>query len=122
LHPVTIALERTFLAYIRTSVAFAMLGVLIAQLFSIQHAQAHDPVFGFYRVGLPMACSCYGVAIVTALLGAYRFWRQQNAMANSKVHAGGWELKVIGLLTTVVGAFPYFGFLHCSGSDSFLCH
>jgi predicted branched-subunit amino acid permease len=81
-----------------------MLGVLIAQLFSIQQAQAHDPVFGFYRVGLPMACSCYGVAIVTALLGAHRFWRQQSAMANSKVHAGGWELKVIGLLTTGVGA------------------
>lgn len=83
-----------------------MLGVFIAQLFSLQHMMSnnisHDPVFGFYKVGLPLACTCYGVSIVVSLLGAYRFWRQQSAMANSKVHVGGWEVNTVGIFTALV--------------------
>ncbi|KAL1959195.1 hypothetical protein VTO42DRAFT_2700 [Malbranchea cinnamomea] len=93
------ALERTFLAYFRTSLTFAILGVFIAQLFSIQRRVHHDPEFGFYKVGLPLSCACYGVAIIVSLLGAHRFWRQQQAMANSKVYAGGWDLNAVGILT-----------------------
>lgn len=96
------ALERTYLAYIRTSVAFALLGVLIAQLFSLQHSHIHHPQFGFYKVGLPLSCICHGFAIVIALAGSCRFMRQQQAFARGKVHASGWELMMIGGLTTAV--------------------
>ncbi|EDN07744.1 predicted protein [Histoplasma mississippiense (nom. inval.)] len=91
------ALERTFLAYIRTSLAFAFQGALIAQLFSLQNRQDQDDTpFGFHAVGKPLACGCHACAIAVAAVGSYRFWRQQNALARGKVHAGGWELGVSG--------------------------
>lgn len=37
---------------------------------------------------------CTGAAILVNALGAYRFWRQQNAMLRGKVLCGGWELQV----------------------------
>ncbi|PYI08765.1 hypothetical protein BO78DRAFT_395361 [Aspergillus sclerotiicarbonarius CBS 121057] len=102
------ALERTFLAYIRTSVMVAMQGVVIAQLFRLQHLASPDNALGFYEVGIPLAVSCYGVAILIAFMGAYRFWKQQNVVALGTVYAGGWELNCIGgmigliVLTTFV--------------------
>ncbi|KAG5290093.1 DUF282 superfamily domain-containing protein [Histoplasma ohiense] len=91
------ALERTFLAYIRTSLAFAFQGALIAQLFSLQNTHDQDDTpFGFHAVGKPLACGCHACAIAVAAVGSYRFWRQQNALARGKVHAGGWELGVSG--------------------------
>jgi hypothetical protein len=45
------------------------------------------------------------VAILVALVGAYRFWRQQNAIARGKIHAGGWELNSVGILLGCVSGF-----------------
>ncbi|KAL2818077.1 hypothetical protein BJX63DRAFT_83277 [Aspergillus granulosus] len=95
------ALERTFLAYIRTSVVLAMQGVLIAQLFRLQSAISAKGL-GYHEVGVPLSVTCHGAAIVTAILGALRFWKQQSAIALGTVYAGGWELNCIGFLTTVV--------------------
>ncbi|CAP79847.1 Pc12g02200 [Penicillium rubens Wisconsin 54-1255] len=92
------ALERTFLAYIRTSLVVAQQGVLIAQLFRLQAAEALADRLGFRRVGTPLSVACHCVAILVALVGAYRFWRQQNAIARGKVFAGGWELNSVGIL------------------------
>ncbi|KAL8778626.1 MAG: hypothetical protein Q9203_001628 [Teloschistes exilis] len=89
------ALERTYLGYLRTSFALAILSVFIAQLFRLQHTAHPDPVFGFYRLGVPLSCICTGAAIVVNLLGTYRFWRQQNAMLRGKILCGGWEMLVI---------------------------
>ncbi|OKO91477.1 hypothetical protein PENSUB_13089 [Penicillium subrubescens] len=93
------ALERTLLAYIRTSVVIAMQGVLIAQLFRLQ--QPGDRL-KFYVAGKPLAVTCHCVAILVALIGAYRFWRQQGAISLGKVHAGGWELNAVGILICAV--------------------
>ncbi|KAJ5644441.1 hypothetical protein N7507_010452 [Penicillium longicatenatum] len=92
------ALERTFLAYIRTSVVIAMQGVVIAQLFRLQRARSDEDRLRFYQVGIPLAVSCHGVAVLVALIGAFRFWRQQNAISLGKIHAGGWELNSVGIL------------------------
>ncbi|EFR01634.1 hypothetical protein MGYG_04636 [Nannizzia gypsea CBS 118893] len=98
------ALERTFLAYMRTSLTFAMVGVLIAQLFSLNHAVVHNAQFGFHRVGKPLACVCHVLAILVAVAGAYRFWRQQHALARGKVYAGGRELNFIALVSAAIVA------------------
>lgn len=91
------ALERTFLGYMRTSVAFAMLGIFIAQLFRLQHTLNPGAGFGFFTLGIPLACICTFAAIIIALLGAYRFWRQQNAMLRGKIHVWGWEMAAIAI-------------------------
>lgn len=96
------ALERTFLAYIRTSVVIAMQGVLIAQLFRLQRPKSPSDRLRFHRVGIPLSVACHCVAVLVACIGAYRFWRQQNAISKGKVHAGGWELNWVGILLFMV--------------------
>jgi uncharacterized membrane protein YidH (DUF202 family) len=96
-------LERTFLAYIRTSVVIAMQGVLIAQLFRLQRSPTSEDRLRFYEVGIPLSVTCHCVAVLVALIGAYRFWRQQSAISRGKVHAGGWELNWVGILLFAVG-------------------
>ncbi|PYH91329.1 hypothetical protein BO71DRAFT_52955 [Aspergillus ellipticus CBS 707.79] len=96
------ALERTFLAYIRTSVQVAMQGVLVAQLFRLQHLTSPDAALGYSEVGVPLSVGCHGVAILIASLGAYRFWKQQTVVALGTVYAGGWELNLIGGLVGLI--------------------
>lgn len=83
-----------------------MLGTLIAQLFRLQHSGNPGTTLGFYEIGVPLATACNGAAAIVVLLGAYRFWRQQNALARGKVYAGGWEVVGIGLLVLLVGYYP----------------
>ncbi|CDM33097.1 hypothetical protein DTO013E5_5712 [Penicillium roqueforti] len=92
------ALERTFLAYLRTSLTVAQQGVLIAQLFRLQAAEELADRLGFGQVGTPLSVACHCVAIIVALVGAYRFWRQQNAIARGRVYAGGWDMNSVGVL------------------------
>ena len=96
------ALERTFLGYLRTALALSMISVIIAQLYRLQHAPNPNNVFGYFVLSIALACVCIGAAIVVLLFGAYRFWRQQNAILRGKVHAGGWEVNAIGLTISLV--------------------
>ncbi|KAK8164223.1 hypothetical protein IWX90DRAFT_505224 [Phyllosticta citrichinensis] len=89
------ALERTFLGYLRTSIALSMTGVILAQLFRLQHSLHPDAHLGFFVLGIPLASTFIACAIAVALLGAFRFWRQQSAIVRGKVLAGGWEVLVI---------------------------
>lgn len=79
-----------------------MLGVIIAQLFRLQHSLHPDAELGFFRVGIPLASVFIGMAIVVAVLGAVRFWKQQSAILRDKVWAGGWEIMVIIVLSVIV--------------------
>lgn len=96
------ALERTFLGYLRTSLALAVLAVIIAQLFRLQHAVTPNKDLGFFVLGTPLALTCIGAATLVLTLGTYRFWRQQNAILRGKVHAGGWEVDTVGALVFIV--------------------
>lgn len=75
-----------------------MQGVVIAQLFRLQRSPTEEDRLKFYEVGIPLSVACHGVAVIVALIGAYRFWRQQSAISRAKVHAGGWELNSVGIL------------------------
>lgn len=84
----------------------AMQGVLIAQLFRLQQSTSPLDRLKFYEVGIPLSVACHCVAVLVAIIGAYRFWRQQSAISKGKVHAGGWELTWAGgLLFAVSSAF-----------------
>ncbi|CAD0082328.1 unnamed protein product, partial [Aureobasidium vineae] len=105
-----LANERTFLAYQRTSLALSMLGIVTAQLFSLQRSPdpKSDPVFGYHTVGKPLAGLFQSAAIVVILIGGHRFWRQQMNMARGKVRAGGWEIWTIMAFMLLVScsSFP----------------
>ena len=78
--------ERTFLAWLRTSLAFASIGVAITQLFrlntTINEREGLVPSNpeGTYRlrqVGKPLGATFLGIAVVVLLLGGRRYFESQ---------------------------------------------
>ncbi|CAM1504571.1 Fc.00g021620.m01.CDS01 [Cosmosporella sp. VM-42] len=102
-----LALERTFLGYLRTSMMMSIIGTTIAQLFTINN---HDAGFGYTLVGKPFAAVCYSFSIGTILLGALRCWRQQHAMICGQALSSGFEIHLIGV-GAVLLLIVFFGFL-----------
>ena len=100
--------ERTYLGYLRTSVILSMIGIFIAQFYRLQHGPDPHGTFGYYALGKPLSVIFQCAALLTALLGGWRFWRQQSAMARGKVHAGGWEILSLGAAVLVVSAHSVF--------------
>ena len=79
-----------------------MLGVVIAQLYRLQHSPHPDPTLGFFVLSKPISCIFHASAICVAILGSVRFFRQQHAMAIGSVHVGGVEIMVIGVYVLLV--------------------
>lgn len=94
--------ERTYLGYLRTSVALSMLGVVIEQLYRLDPSTDRSPTFGYYVLSKPLAAMLQCSALGMTLLGAIRFLRQQHAMSIGKVHVGGWEIVVIVVFMSLV--------------------
>ncbi|KAI1632094.1 hypothetical protein F4809DRAFT_629313 [Biscogniauxia mediterranea] len=90
-----LALERTFLGYMRTSTLLALTGVVVAQLTLLQQ---RDTGFGYSLVGRPLSIFCYASAIWTVLSGAFRAWRYQRALVQGKALSGGLEIGLVALL------------------------
>jgi hypothetical protein len=72
-----------------------MLGVIVAQLYRLQHTQSPDPVFGYFALSKPLSAILHCSALGMVLLGGVRFWRQQAAIARGKVYACGFEVLII---------------------------
>lgn len=90
-----LALERTFLAYIRTSAALVLFGVVVTQLFVLKR---FDPAAG---VALAGASEAGGIIIV--LIGCARYFRQQTLLARGKTVVAGWHLMaVLSVLSAVL--------------------
>lgn len=79
-----------------------MQGVLIAQLFRLQRPNTEVHRLSFHAVGIPLSVACHFVAVFVALIGAFRFWRQQNAISRGKVYVGGWDMNSVGIFLFIV--------------------
>ncbi|KAG9204178.1 hypothetical protein G6514_001817 [Epicoccum nigrum] len=79
-----------------------MTGVIIAQLFRIQHTISPDPQIGFYVISEPLSAVFIGMAIFVLLVGAIRFWRLQNALVRGKALVGGWEVFAIMAMSALL--------------------
>lgn len=89
----------------KTSQAFALLSVLISQLFKLQHRQNPDPVLGYNAVGKPLAIICMCMAIFYMLVGAFRWWRLQQGLVHGKAISAGIELALVTIGTALVCHF-----------------
>jgi uncharacterized membrane protein YidH (DUF202 family) len=94
--------ERTFLGYLRTGQAFAVLGVIISQLMELNHTQQPSPTIGYFIVSRPLSLACHGSAAVITTLGAVRFFRLQKSMALGQALSGGWEVSSTALIAVSV--------------------
>ena len=95
----TVALERTFLSYLRTSSILALTGVMIAQLHMLQQS---DKTLERYEPGMVLAMACYASATWILLCGACRFMRFQQALVRGKSLVGGLELMSPAILIFTV--------------------
>ncbi|KAF2482510.1 hypothetical protein BDY17DRAFT_238324, partial [Neohortaea acidophila] len=92
-----LANERTFLGYLRDSIALSIMGIIIAQLYRLEHSPHPSKVYGYYVLSKPVAVVFQSAALCMISIGAIRFFRQQNAMAVGKARSGGWEILFISL-------------------------
>ncbi|MCJ1289429.1 hypothetical protein MMC34_000961 [Xylographa carneopallida] len=82
-----LALERTFLAWLRTSLAFASIGIAITQLFrlntTISQGNGLTPVpvepgtLRLRQVGKPLGATFLGIAILVLVVGGRRYFESQ---------------------------------------------
>ncbi|ODV92719.1 hypothetical protein CANCADRAFT_15638, partial [Tortispora caseinolytica NRRL Y-17796] len=71
-----LANERTFLAWLRTSMAFASIGVAVIQLFLI--VGEDRPLIA--RSGAPLGSCLVAVGTLVLLIGSYRYFECQNRL------------------------------------------
>ena len=88
--------ERTFLAWLRTSLAFASIGVAITQLFrlntTIEKHQGNVPdnppgVAHLRQVGKPLGATFLGISILVLLVGGRRYFESQYWIIRGKFPA-----------------------------------
>lgn len=98
------ALERTYLAYMRTASAYGQLGVTLSWLFRLNIYTKANNTPTTLKVGKAMGATVEIVAIIVMLLGAAYFAKQQMGLMSGKVVSRGYEIWVMGVLSLVVGA------------------
>ncbi|KAI0970394.1 hypothetical protein F4678DRAFT_436677 [Xylaria arbuscula] len=83
-----LAVERTFLAWMRTSLAFASIGIAITQLFRLNASLTDERTNQhFRRLGKPLGLTFIGVSILVLLLGYQRFYQPQQWLMKGKFPA-----------------------------------
>ncbi|KAL6715675.1 hypothetical protein ACLMJK_006636 [Lecanora helva] len=91
-----LALERTFLAWLRTSLAFASIGIAITQLFRLnttiserEGLEPHNPpnTYHLRQVGKPLGATFLGIAILVLLVGGRRYFESQYWIIRGKFPA-----------------------------------
>lgn len=126
-YTLTASLERTFLAWLRTSLAFASIGIAITQLFrlssaknNVHHSQtdASRPLLSphFYEseirvadtterlrsLGKPLGTTFIGVAILILLVGFHRFVESQYWIIRGKFPARRGSVALIAFVAAAL--------------------
>ncbi|KAK0197060.1 hypothetical protein F5146DRAFT_1013872, partial [Armillaria mellea] len=81
-----LASERTFLAYVRTSLVITSVGVAIVQLFSVSSGTSKSPLSSAATQGYarPLGATAISLSLVLLIIGATRFFSIQNALTKGK--------------------------------------
>ncbi|KAI1937971.1 hypothetical protein LOZ66_003555 [Ophidiomyces ophidiicola] len=122
-----LALERTFLAWLRTSLAFASIGIAITQLFRLNtsilqqsptSSKHHPPpvisdeyksnIYKSFsdadegqrlrRMGKPLGATFIGVAIVVLIIGFHRYFQGQYWVVRGKFPASRGSVAIIAFI------------------------
>lgn len=83
--------ERTFLAWLRTSLSFASIGIAITQLFRLnttinKDSPTHEQL-KLRHVGRPLGATFLAVGILTLLVGFHRYFESQHYVIQGKFPA-----------------------------------
>ncbi|KAH6619614.1 hypothetical protein B0J18DRAFT_249313 [Chaetomium sp. MPI-SDFR-AT-0129] len=99
-----LALERTFLAWLRTSLAFASIGIAITQLFRLNTSLADDSrqADTLRHLGKPLGTAFLAVSILILLLGYNRFLQGQYWVIKGKFPASRGTIMLAALIAFTV--------------------
>ncbi|GAO13843.1 hypothetical protein UVI_02004380 [Ustilaginoidea virens] len=101
-----LALERTFLAWLRTSLAFASIGVAVTQLFrlntTISGGDGYSGNATLRRLGKPLGSAFLAISILTLLLGARRYFHGQEWVIRGKFPASRGTIILIALVALAI--------------------
>ncbi|KAI0399655.1 hypothetical protein F4802DRAFT_541404 [Xylaria palmicola] len=94
-----LAVERTFLAWLRTSLAFASIGIGITQLFRLNASLVDEQSTRHFRhLGRPLGTSFIGISILVLLLGYHRFYQPSQWLLKGKFPASRGPIIIITLV------------------------
>ncbi|KFA51479.1 hypothetical protein S40293_06744 [Stachybotrys chartarum IBT 40293] len=101
-----LALERTFLAWLRTSLAFASIGVAVTQLFrlniSLPETDRDVNMDTIHQMGRPLGTTFLGVGALTLLLGYKRYVESQAWVMKGKFPASRGTIALTAFLAFAV--------------------
>ncbi|KAH7364180.1 hypothetical protein BKA65DRAFT_590543 [Rhexocercosporidium sp. MPI-PUGE-AT-0058] len=98
-----LALERTFLAWLRTSLAFASIGIAITQLFRLNTTSAagssSDPYQHLRQMGKPLGATFLAISIVMLFVGFHRYFESQHWIIRGKFPASRGSIALVAFIT-----------------------
>ncbi|KAJ6257949.1 hypothetical protein Dda_7739 [Drechslerella dactyloides] len=101
-----VAPKRTFLAWLRTSLSFASIGIAVTQLFRLNATLGTDDpasekgTMTLRRMGKPLGATFLGIAILVLLIGLNRYYESQSWLLKGKFPASRGSI----LFLTVIAA------------------
>jgi uncharacterized membrane protein YidH (DUF202 family) len=93
--------ERTFLAWLRTSLSFASIGIAITQLFRLNTSINGDDKTGskhLRHVGKPLGATFIGISIIVLFIGFHRYFESQHYVIRGKFPASRGSIVLVALI------------------------
>jgi len=96
--------ERTFLAWLRTSLAFASIGIAITQLFRLNTSLAddHQQVDRLRHLGKPLGATFLSISILILFLGYRRYLSSQHWVIKGKFPASRGTIMLVSFIALAV--------------------
>lgn len=115
-----LALERTFLAWLRTSLSFASIGIAITQLFRLntnlsnpsRHSlpshetqtafSSNSPQMKMRHLGKPLGATFIAISIVMLFIGFHRYFEAQHYVIRGKFPASRGSIMVVSAISGIL--------------------
>ena len=115
--------ERTFLAWLRTSLSFASIGIAITQLFRLNTTigavdPQHPALNSLRRVGKPLGAAFIAVAIMILFTGFHRYFEGQYYIIRGKFPASRGSIFFVALVAFLITVVSLVVILVFSGSNT----
>ena len=96
--------ERTFLAWLRTSLSFASIGIAVPQLFRLNTTIADNdggseaPQQRLRHVGKPLGATFLGIAVLILFIGFHRYFESQHYVIRGKFPASRGSIVLVSIV------------------------
>lgn len=102
-----LAIERTFLAWLRTSLSFASIGIAVTQLFRLNTSldggiDAAKNMDTLRQMGKPLGTTFLGISILTLFLGYRRYFQSQHWVMQGKFPASRGTITIVAFVAFAI--------------------